>query len=105
MLTLVKDLEDFNIVFYWVDCQKAQVSPSLPTLTHAREWYTEHCFSLYKGNERRQRICDRRTSEHLRWDITGRRNTSQHGRRSSDKPIHIGLDLAKIKINEMQDVI
>jgi hypothetical protein len=105
MLTLVKDLENFNIVFYWIDSTKKQVSPLLPTLTHAREWYTEHCFSLYKGNERRQRICDRRNSEQLRWDIAGRRNNSQHGRRASDKPIHVDVDLAKAKINEMQDVI
>lgn len=102
MLTLVKDLDNFKIVFYWVSSQKKKVSPTFPTLVHAKEWYTEHMFSAYKGNERRKRVCDRRNPEHFQFDC---RRMSPQGRRFTDKSVKVGIDLVSKKINEIQEVV
>ena len=59
-LKLVKDFQDYQFVYFWIDQDEQAVSPTLPTLEHAKEWFTDQHFRTYEGKERRRRKVDRR---------------------------------------------
>ena len=100
-MQLIKDLNDIEIIFYWTDDSGQMLSPALHSLPLAEEWYKNFLFSTYEGKERRHSIIDRRSNEERRTKMDrnqrfGRRNPT--GRRASDKPISVTLDLTKEKL-------
>ncbi|WP_299181842.1 hypothetical protein [uncultured Neptuniibacter sp.] len=68
----------------------------------AQEWHTQRLFSQYKGTERRRSIIDRRKDRDTRIQLDttfGISRFKPNGRRASDIPLHVDLDLATEKIN------
>lgn len=98
---LVKDFVKAKIVFYWIDDQDKRVSPPQPSLHHAKEWLVHQHFISYDGPERRKSKIDRRFNgphnEH------NKRNPHTHGRRVTDRPIKVDLNLAEFKISKILD--
>ncbi|WP_286238280.1 hypothetical protein [Neptuniibacter halophilus] len=105
MFRLVKDFEEFQFVFYWIDDDANKVSPNLRTLIHAKEWLVEYDFKQRSGTERRQRKADRRmlTDSKKEGQPSSRRITTSVGRRASDRPIKIDLDLSADKLKNCID--
>ncbi len=103
MLKLVKDFEDYKIIYYWIDAEKVSVSPFFPTLSHAKEWYIHYHFNQYQGPDRRKRKVDRRSVAKNDFEHVGssKRSASRHGRRLTDQPIQVDIDLAKEKLSAM----
>lgn len=105
---LVKDFKEYQFVYFWINGSKKVVSPLLPTMEHAKEWYTNHHFSLYSGQERRQRKVDRRNkgSKGIEENAEipfSRRIPSSMGRRASDLHIKVDIDLAEKKISQLKE--
>lgn len=100
-MKLVKDFDDYQITYYWLDSEGIKVSPNLPTLVHAQEWYLEHNFAQYDGIERRQRKCERRHANTLRTTLRCKRKNSSSGRRSTDKTFSVDIDFSKDKIKKV----
>ncbi|MBV1789034.1 hypothetical protein KQ940_13330 [Marinobacterium sp. D7] len=101
---LVKDLIDCRIVFYWLDDAGIQVSAELPTFQDAEEWWKIHIFAQYEGFERRKSIVDRRTDfeKRQRMDNSHRfASINPYGRRMTDRPIKVDIDLATEKLAEL----
>ncbi|WP_415888368.1 hypothetical protein ACMXYV_10065 [Neptuniibacter sp. SY11_33] len=107
MLRLVKDFIDYQFTYFWVESsgKKARrMSKNLPTLEHAREWIIDYHYGQYSGIERRVAKQDRRQNSNIKLNpILCKRNTTSPGRRVTDKPIHIDIDLSKKKIKALQD--
>lgn len=106
-LKLVKDFQDYQFVYFWIDGDKQVVSPLLPTLEHAREWFTDRHFKNYEGQERRRRKVDRRNIHAMDKNDNAeipfsRRVPSKTGRRASDHKISVDIDLAKEKISKLK---
>ncbi len=102
-LLLVKDFKDYKFVYYWVDDGKKKVSPDLPTLQHAEDWFKHQCQAEYEGAERRRKRADRRqvgSKKQLRPGeiYFGKRDLSTDGRRKSDRPIEVNIDLSIKKL-------
>ncbi len=105
-LRLVRDLIDFRITFYWIDSQNQTISPLLETLAGAREWFVRYQFAAYPGQERRASHLDRRKSQHTSsFQNTRRyqRDPNSHGRRITDQPVHIAIDHATMKIDNLKN--
>jgi hypothetical protein len=96
MYTLVKDLEYFQIMFFWLNRQSERISPYLPSMQHAKEWIHEYHFGLYGGPERRRSTIDRRRPDDVALNLN--RNLLKHGRRITDRPIRVDIDNASEKI-------
>lgn len=108
MFKLVKDFKNYQFVYFWIDGNKKIISPLLPTLEHAKEWFTSHHFSLYSGNERRQRKVDRRNIQSKGLEESAeipfsRRIPSKTGRRASDLNIKVDIDLSEQKISQLKE--
>lgn len=99
MYRLVKDFVKTKIVFYWIDQGDKRVSPPLPSLQHAKEWLIDRYFISYDGPERRRARVDRRLlgkkNDH------SKRNPHTQGRRITDRPIKVDLNLAEKKIAKL----
>jgi hypothetical protein len=100
-MKLVKDLSDEGVVLYWVGDDTRTLSPHLPTLVDAEEWWKKYMFAQYDGLERRASIYDRRK------DLTMRKHfefsdkfvrLNPHGRRKTDMPVTVDVDLFRKKL-------
>ena len=108
-LQLVKDFKKFKFIYYWVDRYSMKVSPDMTTFYHAEEWITDYSFALYKGRERRVSKIDRRTARLMKI-IKGKARFSSKrrgipGRRVTDNPVKVDLNLAAEKLNVLKRVI
>ena len=108
MFKLVKDFRNYQFVYFWINESKKIVSPHLPTMEHAKEWYTNHHFSLYSGKERRQSKVDRRNKRAKSLDQNSdinisRRIPSSPGRRACDLNISVDIDLSEKKISQLKE--
>lgn len=106
MAKLVKDFIDYQFTFYWVNDRNEQISPDLPTLTHAREWIVKFTNGQYRGADRRKRTYDRRYANGpIRDSRLSQRTAFSRGRRATDKPVEVEFDLSVIKIDELKEAI
>jgi len=107
MYTLVKDFQDYQFVYFWVENRKV-VSPKLPTLEHAKEWFIELHFSSFKGKERRKFKLDRRQNTRSFYGDFGEEfmiySPPTQGRRGCDKKVKVDLDYAADKVNNLRNV-
>ncbi|WP_415896349.1 hypothetical protein ACMXYX_09560 [Neptuniibacter sp. QD72_48] len=107
MLKLVKDFIDYQFTYFWVESsgtKARRISKKLPTLEHAREWFIDYHYAQYNGIERRKSKQDQRKNSNNRFNpILCKRNASNRGRRITDKPIQIDIDLSKKKIKSLQE--
>lgn len=99
MYKLVKDFESHKIIFYWLDSQSKKISPSLPSIDLAKEWIIDHHFCAYEGPERRSAKIDRRRLD--KHDPFSIRNPYSKGRRITDRPIKVHINLADQKIKKL----
>ncbi|WP_299183401.1 hypothetical protein [uncultured Neptuniibacter sp.] len=102
-MKLVKDLNENGIVFYWIDDSGEQISPDLYCLIVAEEWWKTYLFSQYEGAERRKSIIDRRHDLEKRKMMERNHKFSRQnpqGRRKTDQPIKVDIDLVKEKLEE-----
>lgn len=99
MSQLVKDYIDYKIVFYWQNKQSKRISPTFPSLVHAKAWLIDLYFDAYKGPERRESTVDRRSLQQA--DFHAQRTPYSKGRRITDRPITVDVNLADKKIAEM----
>ena len=107
-MTLVKDLIGHRIVYYWtLDGQTTATSPEFASIEHAQEWYVKYNNSLYEGVERRSSHIDRRTLHHKRDAKFSKHVSSANpgGRRETDKPVKVGIDLSKQKMLELAEIM
>ncbi len=107
-LKLVKDFRNYQFVYFWISKNKKAVSPFVPTLEHANEWFTDQHFSAHDGKERRKRTVDRRNNapepSHNNSDTAfSRRIPSSPGRRASDLKISVDYDLSVGKISKLKE--
>ncbi len=86
MPKLVKDFQNYQFFFYWYEKDAGRLSPVMPTLNHAQEWLQRWLNEQYKGAERR---------------VNSR--STVYNRRTSDKAVHIDLDLSEKKLRELKD--
>lgn len=102
-MKLMKDLADERIIFYWIDSSEERLSPSLATLDLAKEWRDQRMFDSYPGAERRSSIIDRRSNRNKRESMTKSHRsarTNPQGRRITDIPVAVDVDLVKEKLQE-----
>jgi len=102
-MELVKDLTDEGIIYYWVDQSGEEMSPHLHSFSLAEEWRIRYLFSLYAGEERRASIIDRRSNLEKRKLMEKNHLSSRNnplGRRKSDIPAAVDIDLFEEKIKE-----
>ncbi|MBV1789505.1 hypothetical protein KQ940_15730 [Marinobacterium sp. D7] len=103
-MRLVKDLVDSRIVLYWTADTGKQLSTYLASLSQAEEWWKAYMFSRYDGEERRQSILDRRTNAEKRRRIVQSSELipiSPYGRRRTDIPVKVDVDLVADKLNTL----
>lgn len=98
MAKLVKDYIEHKIVFYWQNKSSKRISPTFPSLVHAKEWLIDQYFDAYKGPERRRSKIDRRSYQKGDYDL--QRNPYSKGRRITDRDISVDLNLADQKISQ-----
>ncbi|WP_415903238.1 hypothetical protein ACMXYR_05680 [Neptuniibacter sp. QD29_5] len=103
-MKLVKDFINYEIVFYWADESLTPCSPHLHSITAAEEWWKKYLFSQYQGPERRKSIVDRRSNHDKRnsMDKNQYSRSNPLGRRESDKPVKVEIDLFQEKIKEFK---
>ncbi len=97
-MQLCKDFVEERICYYWCDRAGVQISPRLATLSDAEDWWKTYSFSMYRGQERRKSIYDRRTNHEKRKRIADGAAWGA-GRRLTDIPIRVARDLAQQKIS------
>ena len=105
-MTLVKDMQNDRIVYYWTDKQHQQISPFLASIPLADEWRTQYLHEAYEGRQRRTSSIDRRRYLHKRDMHQGRGNVSplfSGGRRATDKEAKVSKDLASKKLQALID--
>ncbi|WP_286238275.1 hypothetical protein [Neptuniibacter halophilus] len=106
MSKLVKDFGDYQFTYYWIDDSNQQISPNLPTLSHAHEWLVTYHHDQHEGTERRKTRYDRRhPNGPMRDSISSKRNPVSSGRRSTDRPVAVDLDLSVGKVAKLTGVI
>ncbi|MGB0203528.1 MAG: hypothetical protein ACPF9K_00610 [Neptuniibacter sp.] len=105
MYTLVKDFQDYQFVYFWLENRKV-VSPKLPTMEHAKEWFRDLHFGNYEGTERRKCKLDRRKNVRAFYSDSeiaySRIVPSSRGRRCCDKHIKVDLDYSEAKISRLK---
>lgn len=103
-MTLVKDMQDHRIIYYWINQSSEVISPFLVSLERADEWRRDFLNNMYEGHQRRRSSIDRRRYQHKR-DIHSRQGNVaalfQSGRRSTDRPARVGKDLAAEKLKRL----
>lgn len=100
-MKLIKDLNQNEVVLYWSGAGAEKLSPNLHNLAESEEWWKKYHFSLYQGEERRASIYDRRKDEMKRgfFDTHNRFvRPNPDGRRITDKPVKVDVDLAELKL-------
>ena len=105
-MTLVKDMQNDRIVYYWSDKQGQQFSPLLASVQLADEWRRQYLHDAYEGRQRRTSSIDRRRYLHKRDMHQGRGNVSplfSGGRRATDKEAKVAQDLASEKLQAWVD--
>ena len=106
-LKLIKDLENYKLVYYWACSDQGKVSPDLPTLLHASEWIIQHQATTYEGSERRKTLLDRRKKKTLpnnhETELVFSRRLKPEGRRITDTIPKVDLDLSAEKLLEMKN--
>lgn len=103
-MKLVKDLGANGVVLYWSGAKAKKLSPDLYNITEAEEWWKTYHFAQYQGEERRASIHDRRQDEVKRgfYDAGNRFfRTNPNGRRATDKPVKVDVDLSQLKLKLM----
>lgn len=107
MYTLVKDFQDYQFVYFWLENRKV-VSPKLPTMEHAKEWFRDQHYSNYEGKERRKSKLDRRQNVRALYSTSevlySRIIPSSPGRRCCDKNIKVDFDYSEEKINKLKQI-
>lgn len=104
-MTLVKDMQEDRIVYYWTDTTNQKLSPLLASITLADEWRLQYLNDNYEGQQRRSSSIDRRRHQHKRDMHQGRGNVSplfNIGRRATDKQAKVAKDLAKDKLQTLR---
>ena len=101
MLYLVKDFEDYNFIFYWIDEDSSKTSPDFPTLEHAKEWFIKYHYEQYLGPERRKCMVDRRKA-FRKGEQQFRQVHPSVGRRVTDKSVEVDIDRAKEKLSRLK---
>lgn len=100
-MKLVKDLSEEGVVLYWVGDDAKAVSPHLPTVVDAEEWWKKYMFAQYEGEERRASIYDRRKDlvmrKHFEFSDKFVR-LNPNGRRKTDAPVMVDVDLFQKKL-------
>ena len=101
-LFLVKNLYKGNLVFYWVNNKGKKVSPLASNQAEAEDWWKSYMFSQYENAERRQVVRDRRSLHSTREIVQSRKgqSTISRGRRVTDQPISVDIDLFQKKLDE-----
>lgn len=103
-MTLVKDMQEHRIVYYWTDTNGEPISPTLASLAQADEWRLEYLNTNYEGYQKRRSFIDRRRHQHKR-DLHPRQaNVAplfQSGRRATDKQARVAKDLAAEKLQQL----
>jgi len=103
-MSLVKDMNNYRIVYYWNDLKGEQISPDLHSKSAAEEWRTEYLQTVYEGYQRRDSTVDRRLYEHKRSQHPRSANIEslfQVGRRSTDRGARVEQDLAAEKLESL----
>ena len=103
-MKLIQDLTSEGIVLYWTGSRAKKLSPDFHNQIEAEEWQKKYHFSQYHGEERRASIYDRRRDELKReFYYAGNRffRANPNGRRVTDKPIQVDVDLAHLKLKLM----
>ena len=104
-MTLVKDMHEDRIVYFWTDASNQILSPLLASVPLAHEWRLQYLNDRYEGQQRRASSIDRRRHQHKRDMHQGRGNVSplfNIGRRATDKPAKVAVDLAKDKLQALR---
>lgn len=104
-MTLVKDMQEDRIVYYWTDTSNQKLSPLLASITLADEWRLQYLNDNYEGQQRRSSSIDRRRHQHERDMYQGRGNVSplfNIGRRATDKQAKVAKDLATEKLQALR---
>lgn len=106
-LFLVKNLHNERVIFYWVNKTGKRVSPLEHSQSTAEEWWKTFMFSQYNGAERRKTIVDRRACFTTRAIMDQRTQvaTDPVGRRYTDHPIKIDINLYDKKIKQFVESI
>lgn len=107
-MRLVKDLVDSRIVLYWIADSGEQLSAHLASLSQAEEWWKAYMFSRYEGDERRKSVIDRRSNFEKRRRIEQSNDLlsiSPYGRRRTDIPIAVDVDLVLDKLSDKPNVM
>ena len=106
-LKLIKDLDNYKFIYYWASPEQGKVSPDLPTLLHAGEWFIEHQSENFQDRERRTSRADRRKRSYKstspEMELIYSRRTHPEGRRVTDKMPVIDLDMTPDKFSAMKD--
>lgn len=87
MRKLIKDFRDYQFVYYWYEKGTGRISPLLPTLNHAEEWYAQQQRINYTGPERRGSRKD---------------NPLMNRRRSTDQQLNVDIDISIQKISDLK---
>lgn len=106
-MTLIKDMQDHRIIYFWTDDSGEVISPVLASLTQADEWRVEYLNSEYEGYQKRTSPLDRRRYQHKR-DLHPRQaNVAplfQSGRRATDRQARVSKDLAAEKLQQLFEI-
>lgn len=103
-MTLVKDMKNHRIVYYWNDLDGQTLSPELPTLAIAEEWRKEYLQAVYEGHQRRVSTIDRRLYQHKRDQHPRSKKIEslfESGRRSTDRSARVDKDFASEKLQQL----
>ena len=103
-MKLIKDLTSDGVILYWTGTKAKKLSPDFHNQIEAEEWQKRYHLSQYQGEERRVSIYDRRMDEVKRnfYDVRNRFvRSNPNGRRITDKPVKVDVDLAHLKLKLM----
>lgn len=103
-MSLIKDMQDHRIVYYWTDSSDEVISPILVTLAQADEWRSEYLNRAYEGYQKRTSPIDRRRHHHKRDLHLRQANVEalfQSGRRATDRQVRVSKDLAAEKLQQL----
>jgi hypothetical protein len=103
-MKLIKDLTSEGVVLYWTGSKARKLSPDFHSVNEAEEWWRSYHFSQYDGVERRASIDDRRQDLGKRNSLDNQNcffRPNPNGRRVTDKPIKVDVDLSVLKLKLM----
>ena len=86
-ILLVKDLQSGASLYYWESIEGVVLSPKFDSISDAKKWWVKKEFKIYRGEERRKRVSDRRQDHSLRTQKGGVQDVmgfTTEGRRHTD---------------------